>query len=149
VSPSLDRLAPLAAPKFTARTPQSKAETDAYLKRQTATMTKLKISDNNNIVSDDEFQGILNDSGCEMDDEDLENPLFLGKHQLNVKRSQPLILHLPVTKGKKKEEVAEAISPGGHIVKRRARSRPVSADLLESVFKSPKSPLKVGLFPLR
>jgi mitosis inhibitor protein kinase SWE1 len=81
LSPSFDRLAPLAAPKFTAHTPQSKAETDAYLKRQTATMTKLKISDNNT-ASDDEFQGILNDS-YEMDNEVSENHLFLGKHQLN------------------------------------------------------------------
>lgn len=112
-------------------------------------MTKLKISDNNNVLFDDEFQGILNDSGCEMDDEDSENPLFLDKQRLNnVKGSQTLIFHLPVTKSKNKEEVAEAISPGGHIVKRRARSRPVSAELLESTFKPPKSPVKVGLFPV-
>ena len=135
VSLSFDRLAPLAAPKFTTRTPQTKAETDAYLKRQTATMTKLKISDNNNIVSDDEFRGILNDSGCEMD-EDSGNALFTGK-QMNS----------PTSKGKNKEEVAEAISPGGHIVKRRARSRPVSAELLE-LYKSPKSPINVSLLPV-
>ena len=141
VSPSFDRLAPLAAPKFTTRTPQTKAETDAYLKRQTATMTKLKISDNNNFVSNDEFQGILNDSGCKMDDEDSGNALFIGKQQLNDMNS-------PTSKGKDKEEVAEAISPGGHIVKRRARSRPVSAELLE-LYKSPKSPINVGLLPVR
>jgi mitosis inhibitor protein kinase SWE1 len=140
VSSSFDRLAPLAAPKFTTRTPQTKAETDAYLKRQTATMTKLKISDNNNIVSDDEFQGILNDSGCEMD-EDSGNALFTSKQQLSDMNS-------PTSKSKNKEEVAEAISPGGHIVKRRARSRPVSAELLE-LYKSPKSPINVGLLPVR
>jgi len=132
-SPSFDRLAPLAAPKFTARTPQTKAETDAYLKRQTATMTKLKISDNNNhsILSDDEFE-VLNDSGCEMDDEDSGNALFLSKQRLSMKGTQPiksLVFHPPISKGKEKEEVAEAISPGGHIVKRRARSRPVQARL--------------------
>ena len=141
LSPSFDRLAPLAAPKFTTRTPQSKAETDAYLKRQTATMTKLKISDNNNVVSDDEFQGILNDSGCEMDDKVSGNALFIGKKQLNDMNS-------PISKGKDKQEVAEAISPGGHIVKRRARSRPVSAELLE-LYKPPKSPTIVSLLPVR
>ena len=35
------------------------------------------------------------------------------------------------------EEVAEAISPGGHVTKRRARSRPVSSELLESVQSTP------------
>ena len=34
--------------------------------------------------------------------------------------------------GKGTDEVAEAISPGGHINKRRARSRPVSQELMES-----------------
>ena len=104
-------------------------------------MTKLKISDNNNVVSDDEFQRILNDSGCEMDDEDSGNALFISKQQLND-------LNSPTSKGKDKEEVAEAISPGGHIVKRRARSRPVSAELLE-FYKPPKSPIIVGLLLVR
>ncbi|KAG0701357.1 hypothetical protein DFH29DRAFT_927493 [Suillus ampliporus] len=36
-----------------------------------------------------------------------------------------------------KDEVTEAISPGGHIIKRRARSRPVSLELLESVNHTP------------
>ena len=36
-------------------------------------------------------------------------------------------------KGKGKDEVVEAISLGGHVTKRRARSRPVSQELLESV----------------
>ena len=34
------------------------------------------------------------------------------------------------------DEVAEAVSPGGHITKRRARSRPVSQELLESAHHS-------------
>lgn len=92
------------------------------------------------MVSDDEFQGILNDAGCEIDDEDSENALFIGKEQLNDMNSS-------TSKGKDKEEVVEAISPGGHIVKRRARSRPVSAELLE-LYKSPKSPINVGLLPV-
>lgn len=97
-------------------------------------MTRLKISDISNIVSDDEFQGILNDASCEMDDEDSGNALFMGKKQLKSSTS----------KGNDKGEVVEAISPGGHIVKRRARSRPVSAELLD-LYKSPKSPTNVGL----
>jgi hypothetical protein len=38
-------------------------------------------------------------------------------------------------KGRGKDDgVVEAISPGGHVMKRRARSRPVSQELLESEF---------------
>ena len=99
------------------------------------------------MMSDDE---VLNDSGCEMDDEDPGNSLFLSKQRISMKGTQPLkslVFRPSASKGKEKEEVAEAISPGGHIVKRRARSRPVSAELLESNFKSPKSPIKVCLFP--
>ena len=70
-----------------------------------------------------------------MDNEDLGNALFIGK-QLNM--------NLPISKGKDKEEVAEAISPGGHIVKQHACSRPISAELLK-FYKPPKSPHKVGL----
>ncbi|KAJ6587067.1 kinase-like domain-containing protein [Mycena vulgaris] len=83
------RLAPLPAPQFTTRTPQSPAETDAYLRSHTATLTRLSISD-------------LHD---EFDD------------------GPPPLTH--------PEEVVEASSPGGHITKRRARSRPVSQELLE------------------
>ncbi|KAJ7178336.1 hypothetical protein C8R43DRAFT_973022 [Mycena crocata] len=83
------RLAPLPAPQFTTRTPQSLAETDAHLRSHTATLTRLRISDLN-----DEFD---------------DGP---------VAPSRP-------------EEVVEASSPGGHITKRRARSRPVSQELLE------------------
>jgi mitosis inhibitor protein kinase SWE1 len=53
-------------------------------------------------------------------------------------------------KGKGKNgEVVEAISPGGHITKRRARSRPVSQELLESVVgwtPTSPSPGPVGVF---
>ncbi|KAJ6594050.1 kinase-like domain-containing protein [Mycena capillaripes] len=86
---ALHRLAPLPAPHFTTRTPQTAAETDAHLRSHTATLTRLRISDLN-----DEF------------DDDPPAP------------SRP-------------EEVVEASSPGGHITKRRARSRPVSQELLE------------------
>jgi mitosis inhibitor protein kinase SWE1 len=50
-------------------------------------------------------------------------------------------------KGKLKEEVAEAISPGGHVTKKRARSRPVSAELKQSV-RSPKSPGRVSSYSI-
>ncbi|KAJ7497443.1 hypothetical protein FB451DRAFT_1120964 [Mycena latifolia] len=83
------RLAPLPAPQFTIRTPQTAAETDAHIRSHTATLTRLRISD-------------LHD---EFDD------------------GPP-----PLTRP---EEVVEASSPGGHITKRRARSRPVSQELLE------------------
>ncbi|KAJ6625482.1 hypothetical protein B0H10DRAFT_2211808 [Mycena sp. CBHHK59/15] len=85
------RLAPLSAPKFTARTPHSAAETDAHLRSHTATLTRLRIDD-------------LNGEFDPEDDDPLDRP----------------------------EEVVEASSPGGHITKRRARSRPVSQELLEA-----------------
>ena len=40
---SFDRLAPLSAPRFPSRTPQTKADTEHALRRQAETMTKLKI----------------------------------------------------------------------------------------------------------
>ncbi|KAG0704885.1 hypothetical protein DFH29DRAFT_997178 [Suillus ampliporus] len=59
-------------------------------------------------------------------------------------------------KGSAKDEVTEAISPGGHIIKRRARSQPISLELLESLNHTPspkaegscKKPLPVPIaFP--
>jgi hypothetical protein len=41
---SLDRLAPLAAPRFIARTPPSRADADAFLRTQTS-MTRLRLAD--------------------------------------------------------------------------------------------------------
>jgi mitosis inhibitor protein kinase SWE1 len=35
-------------------------------------------------------------------------------------------------RGRKDEEVAEAVSPGGHVIKRRARARPLSDELLST-----------------
>jgi mitosis inhibitor protein kinase SWE1 len=138
-----DRLAPLPTPRTNARTPQSKAETELYLRRQTATLTRLRISDRDG--SGDEFNG-ANDSGCEMD-EDEANTLFLSNARLKHKvpsmgKSAGRML---ASKGKLKEEVPECISPGGHITKRRARSRPVSAELKQSV-RSPKSPGRVSSY---
>lgn len=126
-----DRLAPLSGSRSAARTPQTKAETDAYLKKQTATLTRLKIND---VM--DEFDGPDHDSGCEMDED--EDALFLRSFRPKGKMGERTSRHQPlVYKGKEREEVAEAISPGGHIVKRRARSRPLSAELLEQSLRSP------------
>lgn len=142
----LDRLAPLPAPKFAVCSPHTKAETDAHLQRQTATLTSLRIIDLNH--SDDEFGGPQNDSGCEMGDGDA---LFTGnvrsKGQTGglgktVRRGQLL----NKGKGRDKDEIVEAVSPGGHINKRRARSRPLSAMLLESLQRSPPSQIKVTIF---
>ena len=116
-----DRLAPLDAPKFVARTPQTKAETEAYLRRQTATLTKLKLADLKD--SDDEFSP---DPCCDLDDE-------LDSFRPTVHRQLA-----------NKKEVAD-VSPGGHVIKRRARSRPLSAELLESAFRSSTSPSKVSI----
>lgn len=126
---SFDRLAPLPSPTFGINTPQSKAETDARLRCQTDTLTRLRLSDSEVI----DFDDAANDSGCEMDEGSV--------HRSPTIRKQP---KSHTTKAD--EEVAEVISPGGHIAKRRARSRPVSFELLEGAFKPPnKSPLKVGL----
>ncbi|KAG6836851.1 hypothetical protein H0H93_002292 [Arthromyces matolae] len=125
--PMFDRLAPLPAPTFVS-TPQSKAETDAHLRRQTATLTRLKLSDF--VDSGAALDATENDSGCELEADD--DHLFGEFKERSTAQS----------KGKEKEEVAEAISPGGRVIKRRARRRPLSAELLESV-RSPSSPSKL------
>lgn len=125
---SFDRLAPFTAPKFGANTPQSKAETDAYLRRQTDTLTRLRLSDPEII----DFDDAANDSGCELDEGSAHRSPTIRK------QPRPLIVDR-VHAAKANEEVAEAISPGGHVTKRRARSRPVSSELLEGLLKSPKN----------
>ncbi|KAI6045987.1 hypothetical protein EDC04DRAFT_2888163 [Pisolithus marmoratus] len=141
------RLAPLPAPRFGTRTPQSKAETDAYVKKQAETMKRLRIRDMDN--SDEDWGVIENgdsDSGC--DDRGPGKSLFSYKLRALTQKTksrstspkkQPLVDEVP-QKGNATDEVTEAISPGGHIIKRRARSRPVSQELLESVHHS-SSPL--------
>ncbi|KAI6169463.1 hypothetical protein EDD17DRAFT_1518938, partial [Pisolithus thermaeus] len=133
------RLAPLPAPRFGNRTPQSKAETDAYVKKQAETMKRLRIRDMDN---SDEDWGVIesgdSDSGC--DDRGAGKNLFsyrlraLTQRTKSQSRSPKKQLADAVPqKGNATDEVTEAISPGGHIIKRRARSRPVSQELLESV----------------
>jgi mitosis inhibitor protein kinase SWE1 len=78
---SLGRLAPLPAPKF--RTKRSSGEMDGLLRKQSATLARLRID----------------------------------------KEESDLVLA---------EEEAVDVSPGGHITKRLARSRPVSQELMDS-----------------
>ncbi|KAJ3896795.1 hypothetical protein GG344DRAFT_84947 [Lentinula edodes] len=132
-----DRLAPLPAPKFPIRTPQTKKETDPQLRQETATMTRLRISDLNEF--EDEFEG-GNDSGCDLgcdlnqeDDKARGDELFLGGEVMPMRGHGKVEAALRLAgKGKFNEEVAEAVSPGGHIIKRRARARPLSDELLSS-----------------
>jgi hypothetical protein len=56
---------------------------------------------------------------------------------VSPKKSLLINAALVPQKGSTKDEVIEAISPCGHIVKCRARSRPVSIELLESVNHTP------------
>ncbi|KAK0202737.1 hypothetical protein DFS33DRAFT_1436723 [Desarmillaria ectypa] len=121
---SFDRLGPLPPPKFGPRTPRTGTEADASLRNQTTTFTRLKISDLNQSDDDD-------DSGCDIS-EPPTGPLFGGDYPPKQTGGDDRRLM-----NAKQEEVVEAVSPGGHITKRRARSRPVSDELLESVFNSP------------
>lgn len=136
------RLAPLPAPRFGVHGSQSKAETEAYLKGQAETMKRLHIRDMEN--SDEDWGVIVDDdSACEAEERNnvptkksFSNKLPLlsrrSKNQLRSPR-KPLTIKAVPQKGNTRDEVTEAISPGGHILKRRARSRPVSFELLESV----------------
>ncbi|TFK73885.1 hypothetical protein BDN72DRAFT_893607 [Pluteus cervinus] len=121
-----DQLAPLATPKFMVRTPQTKAEADVHLRKQTASLTKLKITD---------FDGSdFGDPGCEIEDDDDAEALFRGSVRLKGKMSAGQLL---LGRAKGDHEVVEAVSPGGHVNKRRARSRPVSNELLNRTYASP------------
>ena len=125
-----DRLAPLAAPRF-ARTPHTKAEAEFNLGRQTDSMTRLRIQekDARAELSGDE-SGY--DSGPEMQGpgKRFAPPTAKGKTKMKPPPLQPVGLNLLLRQGKvNDDEVVEAISPGGHVTKRRARSRPVSAEL--------------------
>ncbi|KAF7983292.1 hypothetical protein HWV62_22953 [Athelia sp. TMB] len=110
---AFDRLAPLPAPRFDAHTPAPK-DADGYARTQES-MTRLRICDLDND----------NDS-----DDDEEAPRVGRKPSLRESL-------LALAKARGKAEVAEAVSPGGHVSKRRARSRPVSEELLESVRHAP------------
>ncbi|OAX44090.1 hypothetical protein K503DRAFT_861674 [Rhizopogon vinicolor AM-OR11-026] len=128
------RLAPLPAPRFTPQ-PKSKAEADAFVKGQTETMKRLRIRD---MADSDEDWGFVEHQDS---DEELVQrlPALRKSRSQSVSPKKPFFLNVaPLPqKGSPRDEVTEAISPGGHIIKRRARSRPVSLELLESVRHTP------------
>jgi mitosis inhibitor protein kinase SWE1 len=140
------RLAPLPALRFGVRTPQSKAETEDYLKGQAETLKRLRIRDMEN---SDEDWGVIedDDSAYELEEridvgtkKPWSNKLpLLSRRSRNQLRSprKPLTINAVPQKGSTLDEVTESISPGGHILKRRARSRPVSLELLGSVNQTP------------
>lgn len=136
-----NRLAPLPTPKTNDCTPKTKTETELYLKRHTATLTRLRISDCD--ASGDGFNRSPSDSECEID-EDEANTLFLSNARMKHKvASLGLSAGRALTnKGKTNKEVAAVISPGGHVTKRRARSRPVSSELKHYV----RSPGRVSSY---
>ncbi|KAH9892904.1 hypothetical protein C8Q73DRAFT_649457 [Cubamyces lactineus] len=144
-----DRLAPISAPRFCSRTPHSKAETELHLKKQAETMTMLSIRDLDQSADE---SGYDSDPGAKRTIEGQRRlfsdipggsaaPLSSIKPKSNVKlaaKARPPELESLAREGHTDEdEVAEAVSPGGHVTKRRARTRPVSAELLESVNNTP------------
>ncbi|KAI0949716.1 hypothetical protein AcW1_009242 [Taiwanofungus camphoratus] len=145
---AFDRLAPLSAPRFNPRTPQTKAETDMYLKHQAETMTLLKISDMGQSGDESGY-----DSGAEGREtkDDGQRLFFRGNvtpfSATKAKTKSKTGGHgkspgLEMFISRNDDEVAETVSPSGHITKRRARSRPVSAELLESANNTPVPPLE-------
>lgn len=128
-----DRLAPLPAPRFGPRTPQTRADTEQYLKSQADSMGKLRLGERGQSAEESGYA-----SGAESGtDARGGNRLFGSKVPPStvkgkIKRSPGLPLLL-----KDEVEVVEAVSPGGHITKRRARSRPVSSELLKSAASTP------------
>ncbi len=146
-----DRLAPISAPRFCSRTPQSKAETELHLRKQAETMTMLSIRDLDH--SPDE-----SDHDSDTDSKrtiEYQQRLFLatpGSSAAPLSSIKPRTRLKPTTNVQSPglevltrkglindEEVAEAISPGGHVTKRRARTRPVSSELLHSVHNTPSA----------
>ena len=130
-----DRLAPLPAPRFSLSTPQNKADTELTLKRQADSMTKLRLNDQNSNTESSDESGY--DSGA--DRTEVMKPLFpTSATKSRVKQKLPPLQSPRVQLLSREGEVVEAMSPGGHITKRRARSRPVSAELLSSAQTTPE-----------
>jgi mitosis inhibitor protein kinase SWE1 len=98
-------------------------------------MKRLRIRD---MHDSDEDWGIVEHG--ESDEECIQRlPALRKSRSQSVSPKKPFLIkvaQLP-QKGSPQDEVTEAISPGGHIIKRRARSRPVSLELLESVKQTP------------
>lgn len=124
-----NRLAPLSAPQWTARTPQTKADTERHLKKQADSMRKLKLLDRGQSSEESGY-----DSGAEAKEVNGIKPLTAS----SVKAKSSKLPSLAIRTAKH-DEVVESMSPGGHVNKRRARSRPVSTELLRSVANTPVS----------
>ncbi|KAI0718962.1 hypothetical protein C8T65DRAFT_69408 [Cerioporus squamosus] len=144
-----DRLAPLPTPRFDTRTPHTKAETELHLRRQAETMTMLSIRDLDHSADESGYDSDPDANGTI----EKQSRLFMGgaggsaapfssikarpRTKTTAKGKSPSLELLTRAGLVNDEEVAEAISPGGHVSKRRARSRPVSSELLESVQSTP------------
>lgn len=127
-SASFQRLGRLSPPSFAAKTPEPR-DSDALIRKHTDTLRKLRIHDRSENAAG--MGQDMDDSGCELDD---------GVEAVLLRRdkSRKLTIVSNNGKGKEKEEIVEAVSPGGHIAKRRARARKSSADLRETfAFQSP------------
>ena len=117
-----ERLAPLPAPSFLVRTPQAKADSDVHLKSQADSMRRLKIKDRGFSSEESGY-----DSGAEAQ----EGRYASDASPSTVKSKKSPGLALLIGRSiRNDDEVIESMSPGGHVNKRRARSRPVSAELL-------------------
>ncbi|EIW62905.1 uncharacterized protein TRAVEDRAFT_141457 [Trametes versicolor FP-101664 SS1] len=144
-----DRLAPISAPRFCSRTPQSKAETELHLRKQAETMTMLSIRDLDHFPDESDHDSDVDGKRTIEYQQRLFRatsggsaaPLSSIKPRTRLKptaNAQSPGLEVLTRKGLiNDEEVAEAISPGGHVTKRRARTRPVSSELLDSVHNTP------------
>ena len=132
---AFDRLAPLplSAPRFGSRTPRTKAETEECLKSGEDSLTKLRIKDYDMTAVDSGF-----DSASDgLPPSDGSN-LFTDRANMAKTKTKRPGLALFIEKGpENKDEVVESMSPSGHVNKRRARSRPVSKELLLSAAKTP------------
>lgn len=130
-----DRLAPLplSAPRFGSRTPRTKAETEECLRSGEDSLTKLRIKDYDMAAIDSGF-----DSGSDGLGQSSGSKLFTDRANTNKAKMKRPGLSLFMEKGpENKDEVVESMSPSGHINKRRARSRPVSRELLLSASNTP------------
>ncbi|OCH95090.1 hypothetical protein OBBRIDRAFT_831194 [Obba rivulosa] len=136
---AFDRLAPLSAPRFP-HTPQTKTEAEIHLKGQTDSISKLSLRDSDQSGMESGY-----DSGPEAREAvDESRQLFMadcgdgalgaghGRRESKTSHKPPGLDVFTRNGSGKEDEVVAAVSPGGHITKRRARSRPLSAELLES-----------------
>lgn len=122
-----ERLAPLPAPSFVTRTPQTKGDAEAHLKKQADSMRRMKIQDRDQSGEESGY-----DSGSEVRECEVGRKLFVGGAPSSAVKSKksPGLALLIGRAVQNDDEVVESMSPGGHVNKRRARSRPVSAELL-------------------